>query len=118
MFTSLAYQRRIARDLGRLGVFPRSELVFKDYSKTMWGNYDPNTDRIVVYLYQNKDCTVPISYERILRTVVHEYVHSIEWKSSKWKRVKGVMHDAIFWRIYNSIISSLESEGILRERPA
>lgn len=108
-------RRRFMRDLNTMGIDLNSELVLRSYSKTQWGNYDPNTDRISIYVFQEKGCITLIPYSTLFKVLLHEYVHSLEWKSSVWVRLKGVMHDPLFYRIYNHLLDVSVKVGVLSE---
>lgn len=108
-------EKRIAKDLLKMGLVVRSDITLRPYSKTMNGYYDPNTDLIVVYVYDDRDNELYADYNMIFCTVLHEYVHSLQHRSSKWRRRKGVMHDVEFWVIYNNLVAQARKEGILYE---
>lgn len=96
-----------------MGIDFTSSLELKPYSKSQWGNYNPNNDTITVYIFEEKECSNLIEYEELFKTLLHEYVHSVEWRNSNWKRLKGVMHDPLFHRIYNHLEKVAEKVGIL-----
>lgn len=108
-------EKRIAKDLKKMGLTVRSNISLRPFSKTMNGYYNPNTDLIVVYVYDDKDNELYIDYNVIFRTLLHEYVHSLQHGSSHWRRRKGVMHDVEFWKMYNSLLSKAYERGILSE---
>lgn len=96
-----------------MGIDFTSSLELKPYSKSQWGNYNPNNDTITVYIFEEKECSNLIAYEELFKTLLHEYVHSVEWRNSNWKRLKGVMHDPLFYKIYNHLEKVAEKVGIL-----
>lgn len=92
---------RLLSDLKQVGIKPSFTLELRPYSKTYYGRYDPNLDKVTVYLYEDKACTKLTEYEELLLTTVHEAVHAIQWHDKSFVRRKGVMHNADFHRLYN-----------------
>ena len=45
-----------------------------------------------------------MSYASILETAIHELCHHIQYTDGSFVRIKGVMHDPQFWRLYNHYI--------------
>lgn len=80
------------------------EIFIRPYSKTYYGRYFPTYagDEIPpkIYLYPYEESGEFMPYSKILETVVHEFCHHIQYTSGH-ERVKGVMHDTQFWRLYN-----------------
>lgn len=113
-----ALHDKIIFDLKLMGLDVRLPIVFRPYSKTMWGYYDAVKDCIVVYAYSDKSHKRMVHYNILFRTVLHEYVHALQRKASAWKRYRGVMHDAEFWRIYNSLTSIAVERGIIYGKSA
>ena len=106
---------RLMRDMVRVGIPIDFNLELKSFSKTYYGRYDPNINRITVYIYEDKSCTKMYSYEDILMTCIHEAVHSIQWHDKSFVRRKGVMHDTNFFRLYNMYSDKAKSILLLRE---
>ena len=88
-------------DLVSIGIPIFFELIIKDYSKSMYGCYRPDTNRVYLYNFEDKDLTTPYSYEHLLRIAVHESVHAIQWNDPDFVRVKGVMHDDEFHKMFD-----------------
>lgn len=88
------------------------ELILRPHSKTYYGRYIPSHKRIIVYVYQDKDLSEFIPYEVLFETTLHEYVHHVQWCDPKFVRVKGVMHNAEFYRIYNALLKKHIYRGI------
>lgn len=97
-------QHRLLTDLYTLRL-PVNEvdLFFRPYSKTYYGRYFPSYDKGVkpkIYIYPfNEDYSV-MNYEQVLDTTIHEFCHHIQY-SNGFVRLKGVMHDTEFWKLYN-----------------
>ena len=108
-----ALLNKIISDLKLMGLNLRLPIILRPYSKTMWGYYDADKDWIVLYAYSNKSRTRFVHYNILFRTILHEYVHVLQRKSSVWKRYNGVMHDAEFWKIYNYLTSLAVERGII-----
>ena len=92
---------RLLSDLKQVGIKPSFTLELRPYSKTYYGRYDPNLDKVTVYLYEDKARTKLTKYEELLLTTIHEAVHAIQWHDKSFVRRKGVMHNADFHRLYN-----------------
>lgn len=96
---------RIRHDLKALGIDTESfELVLKPYSKTYYGSYVLEKKRVILYVFEDSERTTLFSYESLFSTAVHEVVHHIQWSNPEWKRVKGIMHDAEFYKTYNRLL--------------
>ena len=108
-------RRRLISDLKIMGLSTDSELVLRPYSKTQWGYYDPNADRIVLYVYADRKCISLADYETIFKVFLHELVHSFQWKSSKWKRLYGIMHDTEFYVILNRLCEVARDKGLIED---
>ena len=106
-------RRRFIADLRAMGLSTDCELVLRPYSKTMWGYYDPNADKLVLYMYSDRKCKALIQYETLFKVFLHELVHSLQWKSSNWKRLAGVMHDAEFYAILNKLLEIAKKKGLV-----
>lgn len=106
-------KERIMNDLARIGIDIRSPIILRPYSKTLWGYYDVDKDKIIVYAYSNKMKTRFVHYDIVFRTVLHEYVHRLQRNCAGWKRYKGVMHDKDFWRLYNTLVNLAVKGGII-----
>lgn len=108
-------QNRIVKDLVSIGVPVSFELIIKDYSKSFYGCYRPNTDRVYLYYYEDKECSTPYSYEHLFKIAVHESVHAIQWNDPDFVRAKGVMHNEDFHRMFEQYMC-LAKELVFRER--
>jgi hypothetical protein len=113
LFDSLRY------DLHIIGVPLDFTLILKPYSKKYYGRYDPNTRKLVLYLFEDEKCTTMRAYEEILKTAIHEATHHYQWfHSSKFKRIKGVMHNFQFiqierlWRLKALDYRLIEKEAV------
>lgn len=95
----------LLRDLIALNIDVKGfEIVLKPYSKSYYGRYMPKYKRVIVYLYEDIELQKQYSYEEIFSTVLHEVVHHIQWSKPDFERVKGVMHNADFYNIYNGLM--------------
>lgn len=109
---------RLISDLKKLGIPLNFELEVKPYSKSYYGRYNPNTNKITVYAYEDKNCTRVYSYDSLLDTVIHEFTHYIQYTNPNYKRVKGVMHDSNFWVLFNYFRDRIKSIRLWEELKA
>ena len=98
-------QHRLLLDLRHLGLpIDEVDLFLRPYSKTYYGRYFPSTvetERAKIYVYPfNNDNETIMNYDKILETLIHELCHHIQY-SSGCVRLKGVMHNSHFWKLYN-----------------
>ena len=49
-----------------------------------------------------------MSYDKLLETSIHEFVHHLQYSDHNFKRKKGIMHDPSFWKLYNHYIKKAE----------
>lgn len=106
---------KLLKDMKRVGIPTNFNLVLKPYSKTFFGRYDPNTNKVILYVYDNPDCSKMCRYDTLLLTLIHESIHSIQWNDSSFVRRKGVMHDAEFHKLYNFYSDKAKSYMLLEE---
>ena len=83
-------RRRLIADLRVMGLSTDCELVLRPYSKTMWGYYDPNTDKLIVYMYSDRKCKALIQYS-IKFNVVHYSCKSFPIRRFPLQRVNKFM---------------------------
>ena len=112
-------KERIITDLTNLRIpIDEVNLLIRPYSKTYYGRYFPSAKeevkpRLFIYPYKNTKGDL-FSYEEILDTCIHEMVHHIQYTSPGFIRVKGVMHNPNFWKLYNRY-SKRAKEFLLKE---
>ena len=97
-------------DIASLGVDIsrfRAELVLRDFSSAYYGRYDPQKKIIIVYVFSNKELLHFRSYYGLLETFLHEAIHAMQYQGG-YQRVKGVMHDPEFHRLYNKYSCKLK----------
>lgn len=105
----------LKRDLKKIGIKDGFELVLKPYSKSYYGRYDPNTNRVIVYVYEDSSRIHPFPYKELLLTAVHECCHYIQWNTDGFVRVRGVMHDIEFLKLYNYYSDMASALCLIRE---
>lgn len=98
---------RLLFDLRRLKLpIDEVDLYFRPFSKTYYGRYFPiigeGRPRIFMYPYERNGQFM--KYSDILKYTVHEMCHHIQYMDSSFVRLKGVMHDTNFWKLYNHYI--------------
>lgn len=105
----------LLQDLRAIGIQENFNLDIKPYSKTFFGRYNPNTDTVILYVYQDKDCSRLYDYEDLLLTAIHEIVHYIQWHDPNFTRRKGIMHDPEFYSLYNEYADRAKALLLLKE---
>lgn len=106
---------RLLSDLKKVGINESFKLELRPYSKTYYGRYDPNVDKVTLYVYEDESCSRYIQYEDLFMTLIHEAIHCIQWHSESFVRRKGVMHDAEFYRLFNEYKDKAKSILLMRE---
>ena len=92
-------EMRLRNDLSKIGLDVKFTLSLRPYSKSYFGRYDINSSTIIVYVQKTPSGEM-YSYEDILLTTIHEAIHCKQWHDPEYKRVRGVMHDVEFKRLY------------------
>lgn len=77
------------------------ELKLRPYSKSYYGRYHIQKKIIIVYIYSDKNMVHMIPYSQLFKTLIHEAIHHVQWSNSEYVRVKGVMHNEEFYKLYN-----------------
>lgn len=106
---------RLLLDLKRIGVTVSFDLELRPFSKTYYGRYDPNVNKVTLYVYEDKECTKMLSYEKVFLTLIHEAVHCIQWQDKSFVRRRGVMHDTEFYQLFNMYSDKAKSILLLQE---
>ena len=65
-----------------------------------------------VYPYENTNGEF-MSYDKVLETAIHEFIHHLQYSDHNFKRKKGIMHDPSFWKLYNHYIKRADSYDML-----
>lgn len=97
-------QHRLFSDLRDLRLpVDEVEVFFRPFSKTYYGRYFPATQtcgaKMHIYPLASPDGAM-LDYDTVLDTAIHEFCHHIQYADGL-VRVKGVMHNEQFWRLYN-----------------
>lgn len=92
-------EMRLRNDLSKIGLDVEFTLSLRPYSKSYFGRYDISTSTIIVYVQKTPNGEM-YSYEELLLTTIHEAIHCKQWHDPNYKRVRGVMHDLEFKRLY------------------
>ena len=100
---------RLLSDINLLGIKLNFELELKPYSKTYFGRFNPNTNKITLYIYEDSKCTKLYPYLELLDTLIHEFTHWVQYSDPKFKRYKGVMHDSKFMVLFKYFKDRLHS---------
>lgn len=105
---------RLTKDLSRINMpVDEVEISIRPYSKTYYGRYFPKSSRLFIYPYA--DDNLFMSYEKILINTIHEMCHHIQYTDPNFIRIRGIMHNPQFWRLYNHYISRAYILGIISE---
>lgn len=105
---------KLLSDLKKLGISKNFNLILKDYSKRLLGRYNPNNKNLTLYVYPYKKGVYMYPYEELFKTFIHEVVHSIQHNNPSFIRVKGVMHNEEFYKMYNDLIQKSYDLRILK----
>lgn len=92
-------EAQLREDLLKIGLDVTFSLSIRPYSKSYFGRYDVATNTIILYVQKSPDGEM-YSYEELLLTTIHEAIHCKQWSDPKYIRLKGVMHDTEFKRLY------------------
>lgn len=108
---------RLLSDLQALNIDTKGfKLTLKPFSKTYYGRYKPNIKEVIVYVYEDSNQTNLFPYEKIFSTALHESVHHMQWSNPDFKRIKGVMHNAEFYLVYNRLMRKHKIYRTLKRR--
>ena len=89
----------LRNDLLKIGLDVDFNLSIRPYSKSYFGRYDVKSNTIILYVQKTPNGDM-YPYCDLLLTVVHEAVHCVQWSNPKYERVKGIMHNAEFKKLY------------------
>lgn len=110
--TNTKLEGYLKSDIKLLGLPTDFELDLKGYSKRYYGRYYINEKRIVVFIHDRNDNELP--YHEILDTVLHEAIHHYQHHYEKgFVRLKGVMHNLNFKRMYAEKVSMLKELEVI-----
>lgn len=106
---------RLISDVACIGLNLDFELVLRPYSKNYYGTYNPNNNRIVLYVYKDAKKQKLYPYWTILSSFIHEIIHYLQWHDENFVRNKGVMHDPQFYRLFHQYTDRMKAVLLLRE---
>ena len=99
-------------DIKLLGLPTDFTLDLKGYSKKYYGRYYIQEKRIVVFINDVNGNQLP--YHEILDTVLHEAIHHHQHHYEEgFVRLKGVMHNLDFKRMYEEKMSKLREWEVI-----
>lgn len=105
---------KLRNDLLKIGLDVDFTLSLKPYSKSYYGRYDVKSSTIIIYVQKTPEGEM-YSYLDILLTTIHEAIHCLQWHDPKFKRVRGVMHDLEFKRLYAVYSNRAKARLLLKE---
>lgn len=106
---------QVLEDMKAVGLPTDFTLVMKPYSKTFLGRCDPNTRKIILYVYEDQEQTKPYPYANLLLTAIHEGVHHLQFRREDYKYCKGIMHNAEFHKLNAEYGNRAKALLLLRE---
>lgn len=107
-------KKKLLKDFERLDLPNDFSLELRGYSKTYNGRYYIKDKKIVVYTIDEYGSQ--INYDIIFGTLIHESVHHYQWQhENNFVRIKGVMHNSKFWKVYRHTIERALYLGIIKE---
>ena len=105
---------RLLSDLSHINLpVDEVDLFIRPFSKTYYGRYFPvHNDKearpkVYIYPYENTEEEL-MEYKTILQTAIHEFCHHLQYTNDSFIRLKGVMHDTQFWKLYNHYMNRAE----------
>ena len=104
----------LRNDLSKIGLDVEFALSLRPYSKSYYGRYDINSSTIILYVQKTPSGDM-YSYEELLLTTLHEAIHCLQWHDPEYKRVRGVMHDTEFKRLYSLYSNRAKARILLKE---
>lgn len=111
-------RHRLPEDLRNLSLpVDEVDLFFRPYSVSYYGRYFPVSDyhreraRVFVYPFADKKGNL-LPYSKILDTAIHELCHHIQYVNG-FTRVRGVMHNTQFWKLYNHYTNRARKKSLL-----
>ena len=88
-------------DLKHIGIhLSNEELEIRPFSSSYYGRYNVKKQKIIVFMYADKEEFIPYPYMDLMKTAIHEAVHYIQHHNPDFIRYKGVMHNAEFYSLY------------------
>lgn len=107
-------ETQLREDLLKIGLDVKFTLSLRPYSKTYFGRYNPNTNTVILYVHRTLGGDM-YSYKELLLTTIHEVIHCLQWSDPDFKRVKGVMHDPEFKRLFDLYSNRARARILFRE---
>ena len=107
-------ETQLRKDLSKIGLNVDFNLSLRPYSKSYYGRYDVSKSTIILYVQKTHKGEM-YSYEDLLLTTIHEAIHCKQWHDPNFKRLKGVMHDIEFKRLYTMYSNRARALILFRE---
>lgn len=107
-------ESQLKDDLSKIGLDVKFKLSIRPYSKSYFGRYDVIADTVILYVWETPNGDL-YPYIKILLTAVHESIHHKQWNDPNFKRIRGVMHDPEFKRLYNKYSDRAKARVLFKE---
>ncbi len=105
-------KKQLLSDFSLLGFEEDFTLTLRGYSKSYYGRYVPCKKEIIIYALE--ECGDVMDYDLIIDTLIHEYVHHYQYNHQKdFVRLKGVMHNQEFYKLFNNLMGKLDVLGVI-----
>ena len=107
-------ETQLRSDLLEIGLDVDFTLSLRPYSKSYFGRYDIASSTIILYIQKTPEGEM-YSYEDLLLTTIHEAIHCKQWHNPDYKRMRGVMHDTEFKRLYAMYSNRAKARILFKE---
>ena len=118
--TKEALYHRLITDLDCLGLpVDEVQIEIRPYSKSYFGRYfipyGNKIARIFIYPYTTPDMKLMYPYSVVLYYTIHEMVHHLQHTNPNFRRLKGVMHNPEFYKLFFLYIERSKRLELLKE---
>jgi hypothetical protein len=108
-------EHNLLEDLKSIGLNVEFNLKIRKYSKSHFGNYNPNNNTISIYVFADSGCTRMYPYEELFLTLIHEAIHCLLWNDPNHVRVYRVLHDVEWKELYSYYSTKAKVMLLLKE---
>ena len=97
----------------KIGLTDPYNLEIRGHSKSYWGKYNPNTNTVILYVLDDNGKLYPLW--DIIKAFIHELIHCRQWHDPDFKRLRGIMHNPEFYKLYSDYISRAKARQLFKE---